>query len=62
MDDDFSKYIELRQNGSSAEEACLIAVSDMHDFMFQIRMLRSVYELDIGVARDIAAKASRKVR
>lgn len=60
MEDEFEKYEALKHSGASAEAACMMAASDGQDFAFQIRMLRAVFETDIGIARDIAAKVLLK--
>ena len=56
MDVDLESYSKSREEGVGSEEACLRARREGRDLAFQIRMLRSVYGLDMGVARDIAAK------
>jgi hypothetical protein len=57
MNDDFSFYIKLKQDGKTPENACSYSIEFGDDISFQIKMLRSVYDLDIASARDIVAKA-----
>lgn len=56
LDVDYAQYDELRIAGGSAEQACELAMRSDKDFSFQIRMLRSVYELDLVGARDVVAQ------
>ncbi|MFN0063128.1 MAG: hypothetical protein ACKVPX_11515 [Myxococcaceae bacterium] len=60
MNDDFSSFERLKQAGSDAERACQAAANEGKDFFFQIRMLRAVYGLELGQARDVAAQSNRK--
>ena len=55
--DDFTKYALLREKGSSAHQAYLIAKSDGLDFAACIRMLRSVYEVPFMDAKEITVQA-----
>jgi hypothetical protein len=60
MTDDFSEYEQLKRDGVSAERACELALSSGKDFYYLVRMLRSVFELDLGAARDLAASVEGK--
>jgi hypothetical protein len=62
MTDDFSQFERLKQDGADAERACELALSQGGDFFYQVRMLRAVFGLDLGVARDIAAKLELQKR
>lgn len=62
LDVDYSRYERLKAEGGDAETACRLAVSDEKSFLFQVRMLRSVFGLDIAQARDLAGQARRSTR
>jgi hypothetical protein len=62
MEDEFTEFERLKRNDEGAEEACAAAAALGKDFFFQIRMLREVYDLDMGAARDVAARANAKTR
>jgi hypothetical protein len=57
MNDDFGIYIKMKQEGKSPKDACSYSIDIGDDMSLQIRMLRSVYGLDIADARDVIAKA-----
>jgi hypothetical protein len=58
--DDYKEFEALKRTGVGPEAACREALSDSSlsqadRFSFSIRMLRSVFGLSLGAARDVAA-------
>jgi len=58
MDIDYTVYESARNAGGNAEEACASALVQGKDWTFCIRMLREVFEISLGQARDIHAKCA----
>lgn len=56
LDVDYARYERLKSDGEAADAMCGIARADGKDFAFQIRMLRSVFGMDLAVARDTVAR------
>ncbi len=55
--DDFSKYETMRDAGASAEDVYLEAARDGLDNITQIRLIRAVYSLSLGEAKDVFVRA-----
>lgn len=57
MTDDFSKYIAMKDSGSSAEHVYVQATCDGLDAITKIRLIRAVFALSPGQAKEVALKA-----
>lgn len=57
MNDDFSKYEAMKRSGSSAEEVFLEAVQDRIDPITRIRLIRAVFCLTPGQAKEVVVRA-----
>jgi hypothetical protein len=57
MADDFSKYEAMRQSGSTPEEVYRAAVRDGVDSIARIRLIRVVYALSPGQAKEVIVRA-----
>jgi hypothetical protein len=55
--DDFSKYEKMRDAGASAEDVYREAARDGLDTITQIRLIRAVYSLSLGEAKDVFVRA-----
>lgn len=53
MQDDFSKYVAMKQSGSSPDQVYRAAARDGVDFMTMFRLIRSVFSLDLVEAKEI---------
>jgi hypothetical protein len=57
MTDDFSKFEQMKRSGASAEEVFLEAVRDRIDPISRIRLIRAVFSLTPGQAKEIIVRA-----
>jgi len=57
MHDDFSKYEAMRTAGLSAERVYQEAVRDGIDPITRIRLIRKVFTLSLGQAKDVILRA-----
>jgi hypothetical protein len=55
--DDFSTYVTLRTEGHSAEQVFARAERDGLDLITRIRMIRAVYGLSPGGAKEVMLRA-----
>ena len=53
MPDNFSKYMEMKENGASPHEVYYAAIKDMVDPITMYRLLRSVFHLSLIEAKEI---------
>ncbi|MES2789720.1 MAG: hypothetical protein V4719_08870 [Planctomycetota bacterium] len=53
MTDDFTKYFHMKDNGSTAEQVYLEATRDEIDLISRIRLIRKVFSLSLGDAKDV---------
>ena len=57
MRDDFSRYEKMKETGSSPEEVYREAVKSRVDAITRIRLVRAVYSLSPGQAKEVIARA-----
>jgi hypothetical protein len=57
MADDFSKYEAMRNSGSTPEEVYRAALQDGFDTITRIRLIRAVYSLSPGQAKEVMVRA-----
>ncbi len=57
MNDNFSKYEAMRDSGSAPEEVYRAAVRDGVDLIARIRLIRAVYSLSPGQAKEVMVRA-----
>ena len=57
MNDDFSKYEMMKGAGSSPEQVYREAVRSGVDPITRIRLIRAVYSLSLGQAKEVIVRA-----
>ena len=57
MTDNFSKYEAMRDSGSAPEEVYREALRDGVDSIARIRLIRAVYSLSPGQAKEVIVRA-----
>jgi len=57
MNDDFTKYETMRDNGNTPEQVFLAAKCDGKDTITLIRLVRKVFSLSSGEAKDVLLRA-----
>ena len=58
MIDHFPKYEEMKRSGSSPDEVYRQAIDDKVDLITRIRMIRSVFGLSPGGAKEVVVRAA----
>ena len=62
MNDDFTKYEAMRDAGASPERVFLQSVSDGVDPITRIRLIRSVFSLTPGEAKQAIQRANEQLK
>jgi hypothetical protein len=57
VSDDFSKYVAMKSAGSTAEQVYSQATRDGLDAITRIRLVRAVFSLSPGQAKEVALRA-----
>ena len=57
MADNFSEYERMRDAGSTAEQVYRAAVRDGIDSITRIRLIRAVFSLSLGQAKEVIVRA-----